>query len=296
MLCCLSFVALWVGAAVASEPVPVGAEAFPRSLDSYKDADLGGILAILKNRVQQEPFNLFATLIFVLAIVHTFMAARFMAVSHKWEHAHTEKIKAGQADRDSVHHGAKLFHFLGEVEVIFGIWAIALTIFIIGFYDWGTLKYYISHKVNFTEAMFVVVIMTLASTRPILRLSESVIRRIAGLLGGTLTAQWLTTMTIGPLLGSVITEPAAMTISALVLSRILYELEPSERFKYATLGLLLVNISVGGTLTNFAAPPVRPLGMEHGVHAGAFQLEIHSGHFAVQYPVFSGVPQGISQS
>ncbi len=107
LLCCLRFAALWAEVASASTPVPVGAEAFPRSLESYNDTDLGGIRAILKNRVQQEPFNLFATLIFFLAIVHTFMAARFMAVSHKWEHAHAEKIKAGQADRDSVHPGAK---------------------------------------------------------------------------------------------------------------------------------------------------------------------------------------------
>jgi len=41
-----------------------------------------------------------------------------------------------------------------------------------------------------------------------------------------------------------------------VLVRILYELEPGRSIKYATLGLLFVNISVGGTLTHFAAPPV----------------------------------------
>ncbi len=76
------------------------------------------------------------------------------------------------------------------------------------------------------------------------------------MLGGTLTARWLTTLTIGPMLGSFITEPAAMTLSALVLGKNFYALEPSRKFKYATLGLLLVNISVGGTLTNFAAPPV----------------------------------------
>jgi hypothetical protein len=116
--------------------------------------------------------------------------------------------------------------------------------------------HYISYRVNYTEPLFVVVIMTLAATRPILRLSETIIRKIARLLGGSLTAQWLTALTIGPLLGSFITEPAAMTISALVLARIFYELEPSNKFKYATLGLLFVNISVGGTLTHFAAPPV----------------------------------------
>ncbi|MGD8667717.1 MAG: putative Na+/H+ antiporter, partial [Desulfobacterales bacterium] len=252
----LNFVFPTAGIVAAAQPVQSEAEAFPRSLRSYNDADPDSIWTILKNRAQQEPFNLVATLIFFLAIVHTFMTGRFMAIAHKWEHEHAEKIKNGQAHRDSVHHGAELFHFLGEVEVVFGIWAIALIGAIIGFYDWQTMVHYISYTVNYTEPLFVVVIMTLAATRPILRLSEAIIRKIAGLLGGSLTAQWLTVLTIGPLLGSFITEPAAMTISALVLARIFYELEPGQKFKYATLGLLFVNISVGGTLTHFAAPPV----------------------------------------
>ena len=256
VLCCMSLVILCSGGALASKPGPVDAKAFPRSLESYNDSDLGGIWVIMKNRVQQEPFNLVATLIFLLAISHAFMTGRFMTVAHKLEHSHATKIKAGQADRDSVHMGAQLFHFLGEVEVVFGLWAIALGLAIIGFYDWETFEHYISQEVNFTEPIFVVVIMTLASTRPILRLSQTLISKIAGLLGGTLTAQWLTTLTIGPLLGSFITEPAAITISALVLARMVYELEPNQKFKYATLGLLFVNVSVGGTLTHFAAPPV----------------------------------------
>ena len=255
-LCFLSFAILLTGVAPAAEPVSSDAVDFPRSLESYNDAGAGSIWAILKNRVKTEPFNLIATLIFFLAIVHTFMTGRFMAIAHRWEHEHQDKIKNGIADRDSVHHGAELFHFLGEVEAVFGIWAIALALAIIGFYDWKTMENYISYRVNYTEPLFVVVIMALAATRPILRLSEAIIRMIAKLLGGSLTAQWLTVLTIGPLLGSFITEPAAMTISALVLAKIFYELEPSQKFKYVTLGLLFVNISVGGTLTHFAAPPV----------------------------------------
>ena len=256
VLCCLSFAILHAAVALAAEPVSSAANEFPRNLESYNDDSLGSIGAILKNRVQQEPFNLVATLIFFLAIVHSFMTGRFMAIAHKWENVHQEKIKSGDADQDSVDHRAELFHFLGEVEAVFGIWAIALVIAIVGFFDWKTMVNYISYKVNYTEPLFVVVIMALAATRPILRLSETFIRKLAGLLGGSLTAQWLTVLTIGPLLGSFITEPAAMTISALVLARIFYELEPSQQFKYATLGLLFVNISVGGTLTHFAAPPV----------------------------------------
>jgi hypothetical protein len=115
---------------------------------------------------------------------------------------------------------------------------------------------YASNKVNFTEALFVMVIMILAATRPILKLAEKVMCVIANFLGGTLAAWWFTILTVGPLLGSLITEPAAMTISALLLARKMYDLGPSVRFKYATIGLLFVNISVGGVLTHFAAPPV----------------------------------------
>ena len=254
---CLAGIGLAGGvAATAADKPAADAAAFPRSLDSYHDSDLKSIPAILKNRIQQEPFNLIATLIFFCAIIHTFLTSKFTAASHKWEHAHEEKIKQGLAPRHSVHHGAELFHFLGEIEAVFGIWVIALVVAIFAFHGWNTVVDYISYRVNFTEAMFVVVIMTLASTRPILKLSESIMWKIAGLLGGTLTAWWFTILTIGPLLGSLITEPAAMTISALLLGKRLYELEPSDKFKYATIGLLFVNISVGGTLTHFAAPPV----------------------------------------
>ena len=131
-----------------------------------------------------------------------------------------------------------MFHFLGEVEVIFGLWALALLAAIIGFFDWKTALNYVSYRVNFTEPLFVVVIMTLAATRPILKLSEVVMQKIAGVLGGSLTAWWFTILTLGSILGSFITEPAAMTISALLISRKFYQLQPSVKFRYATLGLL----------------------------------------------------------
>ena len=96
----LNFVFPTAGIVAAAQPVQSEAEAFPRSLRSYNDADPDSIWTILKNRAQQEPFNLVATLIFFLAIVHTFMTGRFMAIAHKWEHEHAEKIKNSQAQRD----------------------------------------------------------------------------------------------------------------------------------------------------------------------------------------------------
>ncbi len=249
--------ALGVSAIVlAAGGAPADAPVFPPSLESYGDKDMGSIIDILGNRIRQQPFNLIASLIFLCAIIHTFLTGRFMVIAHRWTHDHEEKIKKKLVPRDSVHHGAEMFHFLGEVEVVFGIWAAALVGVTVLFFDWPTAKSYILYKVNFTEPMFVVVIMTLAATRPILQIAERFMKKIANLLGGTLTAWWWAILTIGPILGSFITEPAAMTIAALLLAEKFYALAPSSRFKYATLGLLFVNISVGGTLTSYAAPPV----------------------------------------
>lgn len=159
---------------------------------------------------------------------------------------------------------AELLHFLGEVEVVFGLWAIVLAAAISWHAGWTTATRYLNDGVNYTEPLFVVMIMAMASTRPIILLAENVLRRIAAIGGGTPAAWWFTILTVGPLLGSLITEPAAMAISALLLARQFFDLEPSWRLRYATLGVLFVNVSVGGTLTHFAAPPVLMVAREWG--------------------------------
>jgi len=259
--------------ASAADPGASAAIEFPPDLQSYGDAGRP-IFERLGARIETDPFNLVGTLIFFLAVCHTFLCNKFTAAAHRLEHEHEEKRKKGEVPRTSVSHKARLMHFLGEVEVVFGLWAVALLFGIVSFFDWHTAVDYVSHKVVYTEAIFVVVIMTLASTRPILKLSEAFMNKVAGLLGGSLTAWWISILTLGPLLGSFITEPAAMTISALLLIRKFYVLEPGSRLKYATLGLLFVNVSVGGTLTHFAAPPVlmvaEPWGWDTGFMLGNF--------------------------
>ena len=90
-----------------------------------------------------------------------------MAISHRLAHEHDVKKEQGLVPRNSVSHSSRLMSFMGEVEVVFGLWAVALMLAIVLFFNWSTAVGYISHKVDFTEAMFVVVIMILASTRPI---------------------------------------------------------------------------------------------------------------------------------
>ncbi len=224
--------------------------------------NLGGTLAA---RIKADPFNLIATIIFILAIAHTFMAGWFNKLAHHAEVEHAERIEklglTGQAKPqddavDDVSFKATILHFFGEVEAIFGIWIIALAAAAIGFYDWEAFKLYVGHDRQFIEPAFVVIIMAIAASRPVLRFSETLMAAAAKFGHGSPAAWWLSVMTIAPILGSFITEPAAMTIGALLLAKKIYKHKPKVVFAYATLGLLFVNVSVGGTLTHFAAPPV----------------------------------------
>ena len=228
---------------------------FPVPLSAYPPASASGLVATLAARVSAEPFNLVATAIFLLAVIHTFMAARFARRAHTLqERSDDEARAAGRLPVPSPLAG--VLHFFGEVEVVFGLWAVLLIAAIVWFHGWETASHYVNDTVNYTEAIFVVVIMTMASSRPVLGVAEAALRRVAAIGRGTPAAWWVALMTIGPMLGSLITEPAAMTICALLLGRQFFDLGPSNRLKYATLGLLFVNISIGGTLTHFAAPPV----------------------------------------
>jgi hypothetical protein len=245
---------------------------FPTPLSDYPEV-AGGIARTLGARIAHDPFNAVTAAIFALAIVHTFAAARFMALAHRVQHRHDHEMRRrGLPTRPSV--AAEMLHFLGEVEVVFGLWAVVLIVAIAARHGWSTATHYINDGVVYTEPLFVVVIMALASTRPIIALAEGALQRVAGLGGGTPAAWWVSILTAGPLLGSFVTEPAAMTISALLLSRQFFDLRPGARLKYATLGLLFVNVSIGGTLTHFAAPPVlmvaRPWGWDTPFMLGHF--------------------------
>jgi len=185
-----------------------------------------------------HPVQLAATAIFAVAVLHTF-STRF------FEHlAHLQPNHAG------------LWHLLGEVEVVFGVWAIVLIAFLVlheG--SRGALSYLEGQ--SFREPAFIFVIMVMAASRPVLDFSAAVLLWLARLLPlRPPMAYYMTVLSIGPLLGSFITEPAAMTLSALLLRERYFSAQAPNAFKYGTLGVLFVNVSIGGTLTPYAAPPV----------------------------------------
>ncbi len=185
--------------------------------------------------------EMFATLCFGLAILHTFSVKIFQRLAHSYPNGSV---------------GENFFHLMGEIEVVFGLWAlIFLSYFSILHGSKEAIEYL--EKQNFTEPFFVFVIMAVCSTRPILNTAFGLIHFSSKLI--PLPGQipfYLTCLILGPLLGSFITEPAAMTVTALILLDRFYKNNLSLKFMYATLGLLFVNISIGGTLTPYAAPPV----------------------------------------
>ena len=238
--------------------------AFPTALEAYGDGGVESLGQKLLGRIQADPFNLVASVIFFLAIIHTFAASKFLAIGHKFNHEHEALMREVPEGPESHFHFNKvdrkkflavLFHFLGEVEAVFGIWLIPLSVAIIAMKGLGTAEHYIN-GVNFTEPIFVVVIMAIASSRPIMHFAEAGLKQVANVGSGSPAAWWFAILTVGPIMGSFITEPAAMTICAMLLASKFYALQPSMALRYATLGMLFVNVSIGGTLTHFAAPPV----------------------------------------
>ena len=246
---------IWTTLSSAGQAVAAAAATIPShlppALADYNDQHLDSIKEILLHRIDQEPFNLIASLIFLLALIHIFIAPFFLGVAKKIK----QRFHAKHPDTE-VSFLSEMLHFVGEVEVVFGLWAVVLAGAICLYFDPHEAIHYITYKVNYTEPTFIVVIMSLAATKPILDITRICLGQIASLFKSTPVAWWAVILTLTPILGSFITEPAAMTIGALLLGREFYTSRPSIQLKYATIGLLFVNISVGGTFTNFAAPPV----------------------------------------
>ncbi len=206
-----------------------------------------------------------ATVIFAIAIIHTFLVSKFAKIAHHYPEGSM---------------GENFWHFMAEVEAVFGMWAFVFLLIYMGVEGVSAPVHYLE-SLNFTEPGFVFVIMAMAGTRPVIKLAEKVIVALSNLIPlPKKMAFYLTTLIVGPILGSFITEPAAMTVTAIILLKNFYTKDMSTKFKYATIGLLFVNVSIGGTLTHFAAPPVLMVagkwgwGMSHMFSAFGYKAAI----------------------
>lgn len=199
--------------------------------------------------------------IFALALIHVFTASQFEKLAH----------------RSRSHSG--VFHLLGEIEVVFGFWALVLFCVHVAL-EGGPRAVGHLEKLNYMEPVFVFVVMVVAGCRPVLQVASSLVGGLSRLipLPGAMGFA-LVTLGVAPLLGSLITEPAAMTVAALLLrDRLMVDGVPL-RMRYAALGVLFVNISIGGVLTSYAAPPVLMVAGAWGWDT-SFMFE-HFGHRAL---------------
>jgi hypothetical protein len=176
--------------------------------------------------------------LFVIALLHTFSTRFFESL----------------AARHPRHSG--LLHLLGEVEVVFGFWAAVLMLFM-AFKEGGAAAIDYAESRSYTEPLFVFVVMVVAASNPVLDPARALVRQLARAapVRNELAQTWLG-LALVPLAGSLITEPAAMTLAALMLAPAVFRQGMPEWLKYGALGVLFVNVSIGGTLTAYAAPPV----------------------------------------
>ncbi len=194
--------------------------------------------------------QLVAALLFAVALAHTFATPVFHRLAHKHPH----------------HAGA--FHLLGEVEAVFGCWAMILMVCMFALAGKADALAYLDTR-EFTEPMFVFAVMLVAASRPIVEAAAHLVRLTSAMIPGPRALSlFFCLLALVPLLGSLITEPAAMTLAAMLLRDRFFCAALSMRLRYAIVGCLFVNISIGGVLTPFAAPPVLMVAAKWGWDTG----------------------------
>lgn len=205
--------------------------------------------------------EIIASVLFAVAVIHTFSVPMFARLAH----------------RGGPHAG--VWHLLSEVEAVFGVWAFVLIACMALMQGAPSAIEYMDTR-NFTEPLFVFVIMVVAASRPILEFARWLVRCVARSLPiHRDLATFFVVMALVPLGGSFITEPAAMTLAAILLRDGYFRSSERVGFKYLTMGVLFVNISIGGVLTSYAAPPVLMVALTFGWDANF--MMVHFGWRAV---------------
>lgn len=181
------------------------------------------------------------TLFFAAAVLHSLLSSKI----HHWF--------SGLASRRP-----RLVHWLSEIELIFGLWCLPLFATFVLFGQADALVRYL-RSIHYFEPVLVFCVFVVAGSQPVL----AIVGRLVVYLGKTLAAltrvpvkfaELFVILAACPLAGSLITEPAAMAVAAPLLSQMIHKRD--QNLLYLIVAVLFVNISIGGALTHFAAPPI----------------------------------------
>src|SRR5262245_44355826 len=98
--------------------------------------------------------------IFALALVHTFATKTLDRLAHRYPRH------------------AGLFHLLGEVEIVFGFWA-GVLIVVMALVNGKQAAIDYTESLQYTEPLFVFVVMVVAASRPVLAAVSSLLHLLA---------------------------------------------------------------------------------------------------------------------
>ena len=159
--------------------------------------------------------------------------------------------------------------------------------FVIGYFDWTTLR----TTLFMTEPMFVVVIMAIASTRPVVKFAEQLLGLAAGLGGHSPVVVGFNTDDC-TLVGVIHNRTCCNYYTALLLANQFYKYKPSTGFSYATIGLLFVNISLEESdafCCSTCFDGCSTMGLGHGFHGSKFRMESRIGDCYCKYTLFHSI-------
>lgn len=189
-----------------------------------------------------------ATLLFFFSIVHTFLTPWFYNRFQICQHRKTifpERWK-------KYLWLSECYRLLGKVEIVFILWAVPLFLLFLCTEGYKmTISYFNSR--NYIFSLFIIIMLILLESRPIVYLSERIFSSIAKIGKQSPRCWWWTLMIATPLSSVLLKETGAMIIATALLARNFYKFSPSTRFAYATMGLLFSNISLGGLTTGLSS-------------------------------------------
>ena len=183
--------------------------------------------------------NILAAVVFGIALLHTFSTKLFERLAHRC------RAMPGCSTCSA------------RSRCVFGFWAFVLVapMAVVGG-SAAALAY--AESRHYTEPLFVFVVMVVAASRPVLQAVRALVATLARAapLATPAGHAWLG-LALVPLLGSLDhraggDDPRRADAGAASSSGRSVPKLP----KYVALGVLFVNVSIGGTLTSYAAPPV----------------------------------------
>lgn len=192
--------------------------------------------------------EIFTFIIFALAIIHAFLTHYFYALHEKY------KIKANRVSKQQKFYLSlsEICYFFSEIEIVFGFWIIPLVLGLFLFLGVQETLHYLTSR-DYTYALYMAVVVAFVSTRPIIQCAERLLAYISRLGGNSVKTWWWTILTLGPFLDIFLKEPGAMTITSILMAKTCFPFVKSRKFRYGTLALLFLNISLGGLFSPYTS-------------------------------------------